>query len=89
MGRFAGYGPMPFRLGMGINKSDLGKIFDPFFTTRKDSRGTGLGLSISYGIVKMHDGRIEVDSEIGKGTTFRIFLPLKAKKTRDVCGKII
>ena len=65
---------------MGISKNVLRKTFDPFFTTRKDGKGTGLGLSISYGIVKMHDGSIEVDSEIGKGTTFRIFLPLKAKK---------
>ncbi|MFN3532116.1 MAG: ATP-binding protein [Candidatus Brocadia sp.] len=70
--------------GVGINKNDLRKIFDPFFTTRKDGKGTGLGLSISYGIVKMHDGSIEVDSDVGKGTTFRIFLPLKAKK-REMC----
>ena len=71
--------------GVGISKNDLRKIFDPFFTTRKDGKGTGLGLSISYGIVKMHDGSIEVDSEIGKGTTFRIFLPLKAKKEQETC----
>ncbi|MEP9412409.1 MAG: PAS domain S-box protein [Candidatus Brocadia sp.] len=71
--------------GVGINKNDLGKIFDPFFTTRKDGKGTGLGLSISYGIIKMHDGSIEVDSEVGKGTTFRIFLPLKAKKEQEMC----
>lgn len=70
--------------GVGINKNDLGKIFDPFFTTRKDGKGTGLGLSISYGIVKMHDGSIEVDSEVGKGTTFRIFLPLKVKKEQEI-----
>lgn len=69
--------------GVGISKNDLGKIFDPFFTTRKDGKGTGLGLSISYGIVKMHDGSIEVESEAGKGTTFRIFLPLEAKKNRE------
>ena len=66
--------------GKGIQQNDLGKIFDPFFTRRKDGKGTGLGLSISYGIVKMHDGNIEVDSEVGKGTTFRIYLPLKTKK---------
>ncbi|KAA0242234.1 MAG: sensor histidine kinase [Candidatus Brocadia sp. AMX2] len=71
--------------GVGISKNVLKKIFDPFFTTRKDGKGTGLGLSISYGIVKMHDGSIEVDSDIGKGTTFRIFLPLKAKKEQEMC----
>lgn len=71
--------------GVGISKNVLRKIFDPFFTTRKDGKGTGLGLSISYGIVKMHDGSIEVDSEVGKGTTFRIFLPLKAKKEQEIC----
>ncbi|HHT9130838.1 MAG TPA: sensor histidine kinase, partial [Candidatus Brocadiaceae bacterium] len=70
--------------GVGISKSDAGKIFDPFFTTRKDGKGTGLGLSISYGIVKMHDGSIEVESELGKGTTFRILLPLKSKKEHEV-----
>jgi len=70
--------------GVGISKNDLAKIFDPFFTTRKDGKGTGLGLSISYGIVKMHDGSIEVESEIGKGTTFRILLPLEVKKEQGM-----
>ncbi len=70
--------------GAGIHKNDLRKVFDPFFTTRKDGKGTGLGLSISYGIIKMHDGSIEVDSEIGKGTIFRIFLPLKSKKEQEI-----
>ncbi|MBU6391726.1 MAG: PAS domain S-box protein [Planctomycetota bacterium] len=70
--------------GIGISKSDVGKIFDPFFTTRKDGKGTGLGLSISYGIVKMHDGGIEVESELGRGTNFRILLPLKSKKEHEV-----
>ena len=69
--------------GMGISKYDLGKIFDPFFTARKDGKGTGLGLSISYGIVKMHEGNIEVESEAGKGTTFRILLPVRTRKNHE------
>jgi two-component system, NtrC family, sensor kinase len=70
--------------GIGISKNDLSRIFDPFFTTRKDGKGTGLGLSISYGIVKMHDGSIEVESDVGKGTTFKILLPLMVKKDQEM-----
>jgi two-component system NtrC family sensor kinase len=62
--------------GAGISKEQLPKIFDPFFTTKEPGKGTGLGLSISYDIIRKHKGRIEVESEVGKGTTFRIFLPL-------------
>lgn len=62
--------------GPGIPADLLPKIFDPFFTTKGPSRGTGLGLSICYGIVADHRGRLEVRSEPGKGTTFRMFLPL-------------
>jgi PAS domain S-box len=69
--------------GKGINKYDLGKIFDPFFTARKDGKGIGLGLSISYGIIKMHEGSIEVESEEGKGTTFRILLPVRTGKSHE------
>ncbi len=58
--------------GKGIPPDILGKIFDPFFTTKKIGEGTGLGLSISYGIVEKHGGRIEVQSEVGKGTEFTI-----------------
>lgn len=61
--------------GQGIARADLPKIFDPFFTTKAPGRGTGLGLSICYGIITEHGGRIEVDSAVGAGSTFRILLP--------------
>ncbi|MBI2336705.1 MAG: response regulator [Deltaproteobacteria bacterium] len=63
--------------GHGIQKEHLQQIFDPFFTTKEPGKGTGLGLSISYTIVKNHGGTIEVDSEVGKGTTFTIRLPIE------------
>lgn len=63
--------------GKGIPPENLNRIFDPFFTTKPVGKGTGLGLSLSYSIVQKHHGRIEVSSEVGKGTTFRIFLPVK------------
>jgi signal transduction histidine kinase len=62
--------------GCGIPEENLNKIFDPFFTTKKDWRGTGLGLSISYNIIHDHKGSIDVKSEVGKGTTFSITLPV-------------
>lgn len=61
--------------GEGIPEENLPKIFDPFFTTREDAGGTGLGLSIIFGIVEKHNGRIEVDSEVGQGTTFILRFP--------------
>ena len=63
--------------GSGIEADKLTRIFDPFFTTKPVGTGTGLGLSLSYGIVEKHGGRIEVDSELGKGTTFRVWLPVR------------
>jgi two-component system NtrC family sensor kinase len=62
--------------GIGIPRADQSKIFEPFYTTKPPGRGTGLGLSICYGIVEDHRGRIEVDSTPGRGTTFRVFLPV-------------
>jgi len=62
--------------GCGIPQENIGRIFDPFFTTKKPGEGTGLGLSICYGIIKKHNGSIDVKSEIGAGTTFTIRLPI-------------
>jgi two-component system NtrC family sensor kinase len=61
--------------GAGIKQDDLSKIFEPFFTTKPQGRGTGLGLSICYGIIADHRGRIEVESQVGVGSTFKVYLP--------------
>lgn len=65
--------------GPGISPEHIDKIFDPFFTTKEVGQGTGLGLSISYGIVKTHGGDLSVTSDVGRGTTFHIRLPVKAE----------
>jgi two-component system NtrC family sensor kinase len=62
--------------GCGIPEANLQRIFDPFFTSKDVGKGTGLGLSVSHGIVEAHDGLIEVESKVGEGSTFRVFLPL-------------
>jgi len=62
--------------GSGIDKAHVGKVYDPFFTTKGIGKGTGLGLSVSYGIIQEHRGSISVSSEPGKGTTFRLALPI-------------
>jgi hypothetical protein len=65
--------------GVGMPRAVFGKILEPFFTTKLDAGGTGLGLSISQSIIKEHDGVLEFESELGKGTTFVVKIPcLKA-----------
>ena len=63
--------------GCGMPKEHLSKLFAPFFTTKETGKGTGLGLAISYGIIQSHNGEIDVESEVGKGSTFRIRLPIE------------
>jgi signal transduction histidine kinase len=72
--------------GRGINKEHLSKLFTPFFTTKETGKGTGLGLAISYGIIQSHNGEIDVESEVGKGSTFRIKLPVE-KQDQAAEGK--
>ncbi len=70
--------------GSGIPNKDLERIFDPFFTTKPVGKGTGLGLSISYSIIRHMGGRISVQSEVGKGTEFRVILPYPMVEDREI-----
>jgi signal transduction histidine kinase len=72
--------------GCGMSKEHLSKLFAPFFTTKEPGKGTGLGLAISYGIIQSHNGEIDVESELGKGSTFRIKLPIE-KQDQTTEGK--
>jgi two-component system NtrC family sensor kinase len=67
--------------GEGIAPENLAKIFDPFFTTKAEGKGVGLGLAVLYGIVKAHEGEVEVVSQRNEGTTFTVTLPLKSRNT--------
>ncbi len=69
--------------GCGISRENLKRLFEPFFTTKEVGHGTGLGLAISYGLIEKHKGRIEVQSTVGKGTTFNIKLPIKKEKIKN------
>ncbi len=62
--------------GSGISEENLSKIFDPFFTTKEPGKGTGLGLAVTYGIIKRHNGSIQIQSQVGKGTEITIELPI-------------
>jgi hypothetical protein len=70
--------------GSGIPEENLERIFDPFFTTKETGHGVGLGLAISYGIIREHKGMLSVESEVGKGTTFIVRLPI----TTSLNGKV-
>jgi len=70
--------------GPGIARENIGKVFDPFFTTKEAGEGTGLGLSLSYGIIAEHKGALYVESEVGKGATFIIELPVVAEEEEKI-----
>ncbi len=77
VGEFGGAVEIVFSdTGVGIPEANRSKIFEPFFTTKKVGEGTGLGLSVSYGIIRDHGGDIKLESEVGKGSTFTVVLPI-------------
>jgi two-component system, NtrC family, sensor kinase len=70
--------------GPGMPAANIDKIFEPFFTTKPVGKGTGLGLSICYGIIKKLGGDIDVESELGKGTTFFIHIPVEDSPQKGI-----
>ena len=68
--------------GCGIPRENMPKLFTPFFTTKREVKGVGLGLAISYGIIQRHRGSIEVQSKVGEGTTFTVYLPLRPEESQ-------
>jgi len=70
--------------GCGMSKEIADKIFDPFFTTKSVEEGTGLGLSMAYGAIKQAGGSLVVDSQVGRGTEFRIYLPLDFERREEI-----
>ncbi len=69
--------------GHGIKEEDMNRLFEPFFTTKEIGSGTGLGLAICYSIIQKHKGTIEVQSQVGKGTTFTVKLPIKKEEKKE------
>jgi signal transduction histidine kinase len=63
--------------GTGISEDVLPELFDPFFTAKPEDKGTGLGLSVTFGIIESHGGKIWAESEVGKGATFIVRLPVE------------